>query len=172
MIQCHAIVHQDDFLYHNILPRKEEAPRVSIFILLKNTRTDIKRLMFSLTCTLFFHCVPYQIISSLLQIYKVLTGPAEREMLVVEAMDSHSVSECGHHIAKILNVPRQKYLAETVDEILKVVTGMDLTLSKGDFPVVRDWKCLGCSGGTNKSQGRVFLLGPRWCGPQKRMQGH
>jgi len=37
-------------------------------------------------------------------------------------------------MAKILNVPRQKYLAETVDEILKVVTGMDLTMSKGRLP--------------------------------------
>lgn len=103
MVQCHAIVHKDDFI--TIFFPEKRKHQVSIFRLLKNTRTDIKSLVFSLTYALFSTVCPTKS-SSIYFKYTVLTGPAERETLGVEAMDSHSVSACGHHMAKILSVPR------------------------------------------------------------------
>lgn len=58
------------WLYHNILPRKEEAPSLN-FQIIKEYKNRYKESRVLVDIHFVFHCVPYQIINSLFQIYSV-----------------------------------------------------------------------------------------------------
>lgn len=58
------------WLYHNILPRKEEAPSLD-FQIIKEYKNRYKESCVLIDICFVFHCVPYQIIKYLFQIYSV-----------------------------------------------------------------------------------------------------